>query len=100
MYEELYDLSGRTAIVTGGARGLGRASAVGLAAFGADLALIDLEASACESTAAEITALGPACRAYGCDVSDQPAVRETVEYGLHPFPDRGRRLGRAPVHNG
>jgi len=78
MGSDLFDLTGRIAVVTGAARGLGRASAVGLAGYGADVACIDLDAGNCEDTCAEITARGRGCRAYGCDVSDQPAVAATM----------------------
>jgi NAD(P)-dependent dehydrogenase (short-subunit alcohol dehydrogenase family) len=74
----LFDLSGKTAIVTGAARGLGRATAVGLAAFGADIAAIDLGAERSAATVAEIVQLGRRAVAYGCDVADQPAVEATV----------------------
>lgn len=78
MNDRLFDLSARTAVVTGAARGLGRAAAVGLAAHGADVAVIDLAAADCADTLQEITALGRTCRAYGCDVADEAAVAATV----------------------
>jgi NAD(P)-dependent dehydrogenase (short-subunit alcohol dehydrogenase family) len=55
---EQFGLDGRTAIVTGGARGLGRQIALALAEAGADVAVCDLLAEAGECTAAELTALG------------------------------------------
>ncbi|MGO8750227.1 MAG: SDR family NAD(P)-dependent oxidoreductase [Thermoguttaceae bacterium] len=74
MNKYLFSLEGKTAVVTGAARGLGRAAAVGLAAAGADVAAIDLEAARCEETVREIMALGRRAIAYGCDVADQKAV--------------------------
>jgi 2-dehydro-3-deoxy-D-gluconate 5-dehydrogenase len=74
----LFDLTGKIGVVTGAARGLGRAAAVGIASHGADVALIDLDAPRCGDTAAEITSLGRRAIAYGCDVADEAAVRETV----------------------
>jgi 2-deoxy-D-gluconate 3-dehydrogenase len=53
----LFDLSGKKAIVTGGARGLGQAMAVGLAEAGADV-LIVTNASKADETVSQITALG------------------------------------------
>lgn len=78
MSSSLFDLSGKIAVVTGAARGLGKAVAVGLAAHGADLALLDLDAGRCDATRDEIAALGRRAVAYGCDVADENAVRETV----------------------
>jgi gluconate 5-dehydrogenase len=78
MTDRLFDLSGNTAVVTGAARGLGQAAAVGLAAHGADVAVIDLAAADCAGTLREIEALGRTCRAYGCDVADEGAVAATV----------------------
>ena len=78
MDKNLFDLTDNVAVVTGAARGLGRAAAVGLATFGADVAAVDLSAEDGEETASEIRALGRTCRPYSCDVADYEAVRETV----------------------
>ena len=53
---ELFDLHGKTGLVTGAARGLGRAMAAGLAGAGADLLLVDLLEDALVQTAGEIRA--------------------------------------------
>ncbi|WP_326664377.1 SDR family NAD(P)-dependent oxidoreductase [Streptomyces sp. NBC_00385] len=70
-----FDLSGRTAVVTGAARGLGRSFAVGLAEAGADLVLVDLPgAEGVAETAAAVEALGRRCRVYGQDLADTEAL--------------------------
>ena len=74
----LFRLDGKVAVVTGAARGLGKAAAVGLATFGADVAAIDLSAEHCQSTVEEIQRMGRTCHAYTCDVADYETVRETV----------------------
>ncbi|MGW2110404.1 SDR family NAD(P)-dependent oxidoreductase [Streptomyces sp. NPDC001948] len=75
-----FDLTGRTAVVTGAARGLGRSFAVGLAEAGADLVLVDLPgAEGLAETAAEIGALGRGCRTYGQDLADIDALPGFVD---------------------
>jgi NAD(P)-dependent dehydrogenase (short-subunit alcohol dehydrogenase family) len=63
------DLSGRTALVTGGSRGLGRAMVDGFARAGADVVIASRSLEACEKTAAEVTAAtGRAALPYGVHV--------------------------------
>ena len=73
-------LRGKTAIVTGGSRGIGRAIALKLASLGADIAVIYAgNAEAAESVCRECReGNGVEARAYRCDVSDFAAVKETV----------------------
>jgi 2-dehydro-3-deoxy-D-gluconate 5-dehydrogenase len=85
MDTNLFDLTGQSGVVTGAARGLGRAGAVGLATYGADVAVIDLDRERCADTVAEIKALGRRAIAYGCDVADESAVRATVEQIYRDF---------------
>ncbi len=65
-------LNGRVALVTGAARGIGRALALGLAQAGADVAVSDLPAhrGGTEETSEEISGLGNIGRAYDLDVLD------------------------------
>jgi len=68
----------RVAIVTGGARGIGRACARALAAKGFDIALVDLLAPEMERTAGEIEALGRRCLWHEADVADTARAAEVV----------------------
>ncbi|MEH0632206.1 3-oxoacyl-ACP reductase FabG [Streptomyces bottropensis] len=68
----------RVAVVTGGARGIGAATAVRLAAEGRAVAVIDLDEAACKDTVEKITAAGGRALAVGCDVSDESQVEAAV----------------------
>lgn len=68
------NLAGKLVIVTGAARGLGRAIAEALACAGADLALIDLNAAECGETAAACTAHGVRACAYGANIANEAEV--------------------------
>jgi len=68
----------RTAVVTGAARGIGRAIAHRLATDGHHVAVLDLDESACQAVADEITDAGGTALAVGVDVSDP----EQVEAGV------------------
>jgi len=71
-----FDLSGKVAIVTGGGNGIGRASAMMLAAYGAAVAIADLKPAAAEKVAAEIVAAGGKALALECNVlKDEDLVR-------------------------
>ena len=70
----------RVAIVTGGARSLGRADVEVLAAEGCRVAVLDLNAEGAEEAAKEVTAAGGVARGYACDIRD--AVRVVPPDGL------------------
>jgi len=73
------NLRGKTVIVTGAARGLGRAIAEELAAAGADLALIDMQAADSADAVATCTARGITARAYGANVAREDEVAATFD---------------------
>jgi 3-oxoacyl-[acyl-carrier protein] reductase len=68
------ELEEKVALVTGGARGIGRDIAVSLGGCGADVAVIDVQQEAAEDTARRIEGLGVKARAYACDVSSFESV--------------------------
>jgi NAD(P)-dependent dehydrogenase (short-subunit alcohol dehydrogenase family) len=73
-FERLFGLSGRVALVTGGASGIGRGIAGRLADAGADVAVADLDAGRAAATAAELAALGGRAIGLGADVRDEAEV--------------------------
>jgi len=74
--EDLFNLTGKKALVTGCSRGIGKAIATALARAGADIigvsATLELSGSEIEK---EVTALGRKFRAYACDFSDREALK-------------------------
>lgn len=76
MASRLFDLTGKVAVITGAARGLGRAMSLALAEHGADLVLVDLNLEGAQQTAAEVEALGRRALPAACNVSDVDQIRE------------------------
>lgn len=76
MTSRLFDLSGKVALISGAASGLGRASALALAEQGADLLLADLNTAGLEQTAREIHALGRRAIPVTCDVSSPERIQD------------------------
>src|SRR5690606_24725331 len=70
---------GLTAIVTGAASGMGRATARVLAAEGANVAVTDYDLTGAAAVADAITASGGAARAWTLDVADASMIREVVD---------------------
>ena len=64
---ELFDLSGKVSIITGGGDGLGRAMAIALAEAGSDIVICSRKVGKCEETAHEIEKLGVKALAVQCD---------------------------------
>lgn len=75
-------LEGKTALVTGASRGIGRAIAVGMARAGADLAISARSAEALAETQAEVEALGRKAFVVPADVTDRDAVFRMAEEAI------------------
>ncbi|HMA47255.1 MAG TPA: SDR family NAD(P)-dependent oxidoreductase [Frankiaceae bacterium] len=75
----VFDLTGKTALVTGASRGIGRAIALGLAGAGADLALAARGQDALARVRGEIEAYGRKVVVLPTDVTDREAVRRMVD---------------------
>ncbi|MEU8998150.1 SDR family oxidoreductase [Streptomyces caniferus] len=74
-----YDLTGRTAIVTGAASGIGRATAALLAEAGATVHCADLDHQGVKATAAAITAAGGSAHAHPLDVTRRDEIAAVVD---------------------
>jgi NAD(P)-dependent dehydrogenase (short-subunit alcohol dehydrogenase family) len=72
---ELFSLKGRTALVTGGSRGIGKMIAAGFVAHGARVYISARKAEACETTARELSAGGGTCIAIPMDASSVDGAR-------------------------
>jgi NAD(P)-dependent dehydrogenase (short-subunit alcohol dehydrogenase family) len=99
----LFDLTGKHALVTGGAQGLGRMIAEGLLRAGATVAITSRKADVCEAAAAEMAALGK-CIALPCDLSSPEAavdlaarVRAAFGGKLHVIVNNAGKTWGGPV---
>jgi len=80
-----FDFSGKVVLITGGTRGLGRAMAQGFAEAGADVIVSSRKAQACETTAAELRALGVRAEGIPCHVGEWEQVNSLAEKAWNTF---------------
>jgi len=78
-------LEGRVAIVTGGARGIGAATAIRLAEAGADVVMCDINLDSAQEPANAIEALGRRSKVVKCDVANRAEVEEMVSDVIDTF---------------
>ena len=78
-------LEDKTALVTGGGNGIGRASALRFAEEGARLVIVDLKLEAAEAVAAAIEAAGGRALPVAGDVTDEASVDRIVSSGIETF---------------
>jgi gluconate 5-dehydrogenase len=78
----LFDLTGRTALVTGGGRGLGRHIALGLAEAGADVIVASRKRAACEETAQQVQACGRRAHALEVDLAKEEQVERLADQAI------------------
>ena len=82
----MLNLKGKTAVVTGGSRGIGEAIAVKLAGLGADIAIVYVGSEEeAQNAKAKVLEQGVKVELYYCDVSDFAASEETVKKIIEDF---------------
>jgi NAD(P)-dependent dehydrogenase (short-subunit alcohol dehydrogenase family) len=79
------DLTGKVAIVTGAASGIGRATAEVLAADGASVLIADINAEKAQEVAGQLVGRGQAAAAFGVDVGEEEQVRAMVEAAVTKY---------------
>jgi gluconate 5-dehydrogenase len=82
----VFELAGRTAVVTGASRGLGRQLSCALARFGADLVVTARDPASCKDTVAEIESMGRRAVAVALDVRDRASIESFADAALAAFP--------------
>jgi NAD(P)-dependent dehydrogenase (short-subunit alcohol dehydrogenase family) len=83
-------LTDQVAVITGGGGGIGQGTALGLARFGADVAVLDISSERCAATEAAITELGRRGAGIVCDVLDSSQIRSAIA-------EVRRRFGRLDI---
>jgi NAD(P)-dependent dehydrogenase (short-subunit alcohol dehydrogenase family) len=86
----IFDLSGKVAIVIGGASGIGEAVSLGAARQGARVVILDVKEEAAKALAVKASAYGPACEGGVLDIRDRDAVSKA-------FDDVAARLGSLDI---
>jgi NAD(P)-dependent dehydrogenase (short-subunit alcohol dehydrogenase family) len=79
MTDTLFDLTGRVVLVTGGSRGLGAATSIGLAERGAKVVIASRKLASCEALAATIIQSGGQAHALACHVGDWESLPAVVD---------------------
>jgi NAD(P)-dependent dehydrogenase (short-subunit alcohol dehydrogenase family) len=82
---DLFKLTGKTAIVTGGGRGLGEQIAIGLAEAGANVVVCSRKVEACEEVSKKLENLGVRSLALKCDVTNRDDVEAVVQTTVREF---------------
>jgi NAD(P)-dependent dehydrogenase (short-subunit alcohol dehydrogenase family) len=92
------NLTGKVAIVTGAAKGIGKGCAIVMAQAGASVAIVDLDDAAGRRLADEISSTGPAALALRCDVSNGDDVRAMIEAVVARFGGLDILINNAGYH--
>ena len=80
-----FSISGKKALVTGAAMGIGKACALALATAGADVAVVDHNAEAGKKTAETLQSMGVEAFFVHCDIADETQVKAMVQTVVNRF---------------
>src|SRR4051812_45910818 len=98
MTAPLFDLRGKVAIVTGSSRGLGLASAMGMAQHGAKVVISGRKAEACEAAVAQIQSEGGEAMAVPCNIGRRDEVQHLVSATLEKWGRIDIVMANAAIH--
>ena len=82
---DLFDLKGKTAIITGGAKGIGRASAIMLSEYGANIVIADMDEEAAKETAKNITSNNGKAVWIKCNVTNDDDLLQLIDCAIENF---------------
>jgi NAD(P)-dependent dehydrogenase (short-subunit alcohol dehydrogenase family) len=82
---DLFSLEGKTAIITGGGRGLGEQIAIGFAEAGANVVLCSRKLAACEEVAEHVRGLGVKALALKCDITNPEDIQKVIQTAKETF---------------
>ena len=96
----LFDLTGKVSIVTGGNGGIGRALAIGLAEHGSDIVIAARNQEKTDNVVKEILAMGRRCIGVQCDVLERKDIIKTVDTAVNEFGKLNVLVNNAGIGHG
>ncbi|CAM3173471.1 SDR family NAD(P)-dependent oxidoreductase [Filibacter tadaridae] len=96
-YKNLFSLKGKTALITGGARGLGKAMAEALAQSGSNIVIADMDVVSAEKTADELSLFGGKTLGLKVDVTNEKQVKEMVNRIVSEFTELNVVINNAGI---
>ena len=96
-YQKLFSLEGKTALITGGARGLGKAMGEALAQAGANIVIADVEAESAEKAAEELASFGTKTLGLEVDVTNEEQVQKAIERIVSDFSELNVVINNAGI---
>jgi NAD(P)-dependent dehydrogenase (short-subunit alcohol dehydrogenase family) len=96
-YQKLFSLEGKTALITGGARGLGKAMAEALAQVGSNIVIADMEAASAEKAADELAYFGTKTLGLEVDVTNEAQVHKAIDRVVSDFKELNIVINNAGI---